>query len=146
MWIRQGDVFGLTALVSQPSLYLASAEAVRDSTALVWDRLKIRFFARRFPQPLENLLPIATYYFYWYVAARAALVSGERSGKTRPRRFWVSGKHRRESSGSVEIDMTNEELASLANITPYTVCSMFSNWQRDGLIRKKRATVLIRSP
>jgi hypothetical protein len=50
------------------------------------------------------------------------------------------------ASGSVEIDMTNEELASLANITPYTVCSMISNWQRDGLIRKKRATVLIRSP
>lgn len=42
--------------------------------------------------------------------------------------------------------MTNEELASLANITPYTVCSLISIWERGGLIRKKRAKVLIRSP
>jgi CRP-like cAMP-binding protein len=50
------------------------------------------------------------------------------------------------ASGSVEIDMTNEELASSANSTPYTVSRMISSWERDGLIRKKRGKILVRSP
>jgi Cyclic nucleotide-binding domain len=37
MWITPGDIFGGAALVSRPSHYLFSTEAVRDSIALVWE-------------------------------------------------------------------------------------------------------------
>jgi CRP/FNR family transcriptional regulator, nitrogen oxide reductase regulator len=146
MWIRQGDVFGATALVSQPSFYLASTEAVRDSTVLVWDRSKIRVLARRFPQLLENVLLIATNYFYWYVAAHAALVSLSARERLAHIVFGLAESIGENASGFVEIDVTNEELASSANITPYTASRMISNWERDGVIRKKRGKILVRSP
>jgi CRP/FNR family transcriptional regulator, nitrogen oxide reductase regulator len=36
-WITPGDIFGGAALVSGPSNYLVSAEAVRSSVALEWN-------------------------------------------------------------------------------------------------------------
>jgi CRP/FNR family transcriptional regulator, nitrogen oxide reductase regulator len=146
MWIRQGDVFGATALVSQPLLYLASTEAVRESTVLVWDRPKIRVLARRFPQLLDNVLLIATNYFHWYVAAHAALVSQSACERLAHVVFALAESIGEKASGFVEIDVTNEELASSANITPYTASRMISNWERDGVIRKKRGKILVRSP
>ncbi len=146
MWIRPGDVFGATALVSEPSFYLASTEAVRDSTVLVWDRSKIRVLAHRFPQLLENVLLIATNYFYWYVAAHAALVSQSARERLAHVVFALAESIGEKVSGFVEIDVTNEELASSANITPYTASRMISNWERSGVIRKKRGKILVRSP
>jgi CRP-like cAMP-binding protein len=147
MWIRQGDVLAATLLVAQPSLYLASAEAVRDSMVLVWDRLKTLVLARRFPQHLGNLLLIATNYFYWYVAAQVGAGFWRALRKDSPTSFFgLAESIGEKASGSVEIDMTNEELASSANSTPYTVSRMISSWERDGLIRKKRGKILVRSP
>jgi CRP-like cAMP-binding protein len=146
MWIRQGDVFGATALVSQPSFYLASTEAVRDSTVLVWDRSKIRVLARRFPQLLENVLLIATNYFYWYVAAHGALVSQSARERLAHVVFALAESIGEKVSGFVEIDVTNEELACSANITPYTASRMISNWERNGVIRKKRGKIVVRFP
>jgi CRP-like cAMP-binding protein len=146
MWIRQGDVFGATALVSQPSFYLASTEAVRDSTVLVWDRSRIRVLARRFPQLLENVLLIATNYFYWYVAAHGALVSQSARERLAHVVFALAESIGEKVSGFVEIDVTNEELACSANITPYTASRMISNWERNGVIRKKRGKIVVRFP
>jgi CRP/FNR family transcriptional regulator, nitrogen oxide reductase regulator len=146
MWIRPGDVFGATALVSQPSFYLSSTETVRDSIVLVWDRQKIRALAHRFPQLLENVLLIATNYFYWYVSAHAALVSQSARERLAHVISGLAESIGEKVSGFIEIDVTNEELASSANITPYTASRMVSNWERDGVIGKKRGKILIRFP
>jgi CRP-like cAMP-binding protein len=146
MWICQGDVFGATALVSQPSLYLASTEAVQESTVFVWDRSKIRVLARRFPQLLEDVLRIATNYFYWYVATHAALVSQSARERLAQIVFALAESIGEKSSGFVKIDVTNEELASSANITPYTASRLISKWERDGVIPKKPGKLLVRTP
>jgi CRP-like cAMP-binding protein len=146
MWIRQGDVFGATAVVSQPSVYITSAEAVRESTVLVWDRPKIQDLVRRFPQLLENVLLIATNYLYWYVAAHTALVSQSARERLANVVFALAESIGENASGFIEIDVTNEELASSANITPYTASRMISNWERNGVIGKKRGKLLVRSP
>jgi CRP-like cAMP-binding protein len=49
-------------------------------------------------------------------------------------------------AGGIELDVTNEELANSANITPYTTSRMVSEWQRAGAIRKQRGKILLRSP
>ena len=43
----------------------------------------------------------------------------------------------------IELDVTNEELANCANVTPYTTSR---KWQRSGAIRKHRGKIIIRSP
>ena len=49
-------------------------------------------------------------------------------------------------AGGIEFDITNEELANAANITPYTASRILSEWQRIGAIRKNRGKILVRSP
>jgi CRP-like cAMP-binding protein len=146
MWIAPGDIFGAHALVSRPSSYLTSTEAVRDSVVLVWERSAIRALARRFPQLLENTLLFASDYFCWYVAAHAALISQTARERLAHVLLGLAQSIGQKASGGVEIDVTNEELANSANITPYTTSRMISNWQRNGAIRKHRGKILLRSP
>lgn len=49
-WLTAGQIFGASAILSEPSEYLVSAEAVRDSQLFVWHRSKIRALAVRFPR------------------------------------------------------------------------------------------------
>src|SRR5262245_14635498 len=38
IWLIPGTIFGAAALLPEPSVYLVSAETIRDSVVLVWDR------------------------------------------------------------------------------------------------------------
>jgi len=146
MWISPGDIFAPAALLSRPSNYLASTEAVRDCTVLVWERSAIRALTQRFPKLLENTLLIAMDYFSWYVTAHGALISQTAQERLAYVLFGLAESFGEKVSGGVEIDVTNEELANSANITPYTTSRMISDWQRHGAIRKHRGKILLRSP
>src|SRR2546429_4996463 len=42
LWLTPGEIFGESALLSNASRYLVSAETLKDSTMLVWDRGTLR--------------------------------------------------------------------------------------------------------
>jgi len=68
----------------------------------------------------ENVLSLAADYISWYVAAHAALTSQtarERLGHVLAELAPTIGQNKKDG---VELDVTNEELANSANITPYT--------------------------
>ena len=145
-WIVPGDVLGGAALIFRPSQYIVSTEAVTDSTVLVWDGATIRDLARQFPRILENTLYLAADYISWYVAAHAALTS--KTARERLAHVLVElapNLGQRTSSGEIELDVTNEELANSANISPYTTSRTISKWQKSGVIRKRRGKILLRS-
>ena len=146
MWITPGDVFGGAALVSRPSHFLVSTEAVKDCTVLVWERAAIRTLTQRFPLLLENTLLTALDYFSWYVGAHGALISQTARERLAYVVFGLAESVGEKVSGGVAIDVTNEELANSANITPYTTSRVISDWQRNGAIRKHRGRILLRSP
>jgi len=146
MWISPGDIFAPAALLSRPSHYLASTEALRDCTVLVWERPAIRALAQRFPQLLENTLLAAMDYFTWYVSAHGALISQTAQQRLAYVLLGFAESIGEKVSGGVEIEVTNEELANSTNITPYTTSRMISDWQRRGAIRKRRGKILLRSP
>lgn len=145
-WITPGDIFGGAALVSRPSTYLVSTEAVRDSVVMVWDGPTIRALARRFPELLENALFLAADYISWYVATHAALTSKTAQERLVHVLLELAPSLGQKVAGGIELDVTNEELANSANITPYTTSRMVSEWQRSGAIHKHRGKILIRSP
>lgn len=145
-WITPGDIFGGAALVSRPSTYIVSTEAVRDSVVLIWDGTTIRALARRFPQLFENALFLAADYISWYVAAHAALTSRTAEERLAHVLSELAPSIGQKVAGGIELDVTNEELANSANITPYTTSRMVSEWQRSGAIRKHRGKILLRSP
>jgi len=48
--------------------------------------------------------------------------------------------------GGVEFDVTNEELASAANITPFTASRLLNESQTNRSVVKRRGKLLLRSP
>jgi CRP-like cAMP-binding protein len=46
----------------------------------------------------------------------------------------------------VEIDITNEHLSSLSDISPFTASRLLSKWERDGRLSKQRGRITLRTP
>jgi len=145
-WRTPGEVFGGAALVSKPSLYLISTETVRDSCVLAWDRNTIRGFVAKHPVLAENAFLIAYNHFDWYMATYMALschTARQRLGQILISAGRIIGQKIPEG---VEIDATNEELASAAEITPFTVSRVLNEWQRNHIVKKLRGKVLLMRP
>jgi CRP-like cAMP-binding protein len=46
----------------------------------------------------------------------------------------------------IEVDVKNEDLASMADISVFTTSRFLKNWERKGALDKHRGKVLIRCP
>jgi CRP-like cAMP-binding protein len=143
LWLSQGEIFGGATLLAEPSEYRVSTEMLKDTWALVWKRQTIRALADRYPRIKENALWIASDYLDWYVAAHVALRC-----ETAPQR--LAGVLRslapvlgRSVPGGVELDVTNEELASAANITAFTTSRLLNEWQRHRALIKRRGRIVL---
>jgi CRP-like cAMP-binding protein len=145
LWLTPGEVFGGVALLSRLSPYLVSTEAVRDSSVLVWDRATIRGLAERYPRLLENGLLVANDYLNWCVVAHTALLSHSAQERLADVLLVLADVMGHSGRGGIEIDVTNEELASSAHITPFTTSRLLSDWQRDHTIAKRRGKLFLRS-
>jgi CRP-like cAMP-binding protein len=145
-WITPGDICGVSALLSRPFVYLVGTEAVRDSVALVWPGETVRALARRFRPLLENALFITKHYISWYVAAHAALASQTARERLAHVLLELAPRIGEKFSGNIELEVTNEELAHSANITPYTASRLMTEWCRSGAIRKRYGKIVLRFP
>ncbi len=144
-WVTPGHIFGPSAFASPPSTYLASTEAVQDSIVLVWDGSTIRTLAQRFPQLMINAFHTSRDYLSWYIGTHAALTSQSARERLAHVLLGYGPSIGQKVSGGIEFDVTNEELALAANITPYTTSRILSEWHRTGAIRKYRGRILLRS-
>jgi len=145
-WLGPGDLLGGRAVLSIDSSYLFSTETVTDTTVLVWDRPTIRDLIGRHPRLLENVLLTASDYVAWHLTSHIELAC--HSARERLARLLITlartiGK---EVPGGVALHITNEELASAANITHFTASRLISKWQRDRVLIKRRGNVLLVSP
>jgi CRP-like cAMP-binding protein len=146
LWLMEGQIFGGSALLSTPTEYLVGTDIVRDSCLLCWSRRTVRALAERMPKLLDNALSVAMDYLTWYLAAHASLVS--QSAKQRLAQVLVAcanGFGHKTSAGTC-VELTNEQLANAANVTPFTASRILSSWQRAGAIVKARGQLMLRSP
>jgi len=146
LWLTPGEILGGAAFLSKPSKYLISTEAVKDSSFFVWDRPTIRSLAAKYPRLLENALSMGSDYLAWYLADHVALVCETARERLAQILIHMAGVIGRKVLGGVEFDVTNEELASAANITPFTASRLLSEWQTNGAVLKRRGKILLRSP
>lgn len=145
-WLTPGEIFGGVAFLSKAKDYLLSTEALKDSSVLVWDHSSIRGLAARYPRLAENALLIASDYLAWYLADHLALTCQTARERLAQVLVYLSGVIGQRVHDGVEFDATNEELASAANITPFTACRLLGQWQSDRAILKRRGKILLRSP
>jgi CRP/FNR family transcriptional regulator, nitrogen oxide reductase regulator len=147
-WITPGQTFaGLAVLSAVPHTYPASTETVRDSIVLSWDGPTMRSLAHQFPLILENAVTVATdRHIAWHLAAHVALCSKTARERVAHALLVLASVIGEKSPHGIELDVTNEELANSVNITTYTTSRLISEWQRTGVLSKRRGKIFLCSP
>jgi CRP-like cAMP-binding protein len=119
---------------------------VEDGCVLVWRGSKMRDLLARYPRLHDNALILAGDYLSWFHASHMALIS--HTARQRLARVLTSLAHGigHKVPGGIELDITNEELANAANVTPFTASRLLSEWQRNGAVSKGRGSIVLSAP
>jgi len=140
-----GDVLGLACFLPS-SDYIGTAEALDRGEVRVWNRHVIRRFAHKYPQVEGNVLQITLAYVAEFADRLERLVSGTAEQRLARTLTSLGVGIGTPSHSSIDIVIKNEQLASLADISPFTVSRLLKQWERDGVISKGRGIVHILSP
>lgn len=146
LWLPVGEIFGGATLLAERSTYRVSTEAVKDTTTLVWSRPTMMALAARYPRIRDNALWIASDYLDWYLAAHIALSCQTASQRLAGVLVSMAPLLGRAVPGGLELDVTNEELASAAHITSFTASRLLSEWHRQRAVIKRRGRVILVAP
>lgn len=142
-WGLPGRIFGLLTLLAEPSPYQLTVEAVREGSLLTWDRASSRMFIGQFPNMRKAAILIAAGAmgdFMDVLTVRASLTAPQRLAHMLVKSASQIGRVRREG---IELDLTNEQLAWVAQVSLFTASRQLSKWQALGIVRKKRGTILL---
>ena len=145
-WVAPGEVLGGAAILSQRFDYMLSTETVKKSRFLVWNHASIAASCQQYPRLMSNALLIAHDYLVLYRALHLSLAC--QTARQRLATVLVNlatGMGRRVPEG-VQLDVKNEELASEAHMTHFTASRLMSEWQRNGMVIKRRGKVLLPAP
>lgn len=145
-WLTPGDTFGVMSILPNPSPYLVSTETVKDSLLLEWNRPTIRDLVARYPRLAVNALSTVSDYLTLYATSHVALTCGNAHQRLAHVLDNLTRGIGHKVPGGIELDVTNEDLASAANITLFTASRFLNEWQRSGVLVKSRGKVLLRSP
>ena len=144
--LAPGDTFGIGALLKNPCPYIGSAEATSDVEMLVWDHASIQRFATLYPQLADNALRIVLRYLKRYVNRHVGLVTKTAEQRLAGTLLTLGDQTGRALPTGVQVDVTNEQLGALADISSFTTSRLLSGWERQGAVSKLRGKVLIHSP
>lgn len=141
-----GDVFGIGTILMQPVDYFGTAESLESGEVSVWTRETIQAFADDHPQLSENALHVALRYVAAFAERHERLVTvtaEQRLARALTRLGVQIGTRKR---SGVEVQIKNEQLASLADVSPFTASRLLKRWERHGVITKSRGFVHIICP
>jgi CRP-like cAMP-binding protein len=145
-WVPPGDVVGGVSLIWKPLEYVMTTEAVKKSSALVWDRDTIRSLVATYPKLMENALLVAYDYVVLFKILHVAAHTHSAPQRLAQVLGYLAKDMGQRVSGGVELQIRNEELAQEANVTIFTVSRLMGEWERKGLLQKGRGKVLLRWP
>lgn len=141
-----GDVFGVASFLSKPIGYLGTAKAVQHITVLEWQARVIRQLAKTYPLLVENALRTALRYLALYAKRHIALVSNTSQERLAWALSSLGSRTGHPVPNGVEVDIKNEDLASLADVGLFTASRILQDWDRHKVVEKSRGKVIIRSP
>jgi CRP/FNR family transcriptional regulator, nitrogen oxide reductase regulator len=145
-WLAPSDCFGIGSLLAGPVAYMGTAQAVDDGRVYQWEGRTFQAAAARHPRLAQNALTIVLRYFREYGDRHLALLSataGQRLARTLTSLGSTTG---RVLPAGVEIDISNRDLGSLADVSLYTVSRQLQRWEREGHVVKHRQRILVRHP
>jgi CRP-like cAMP-binding protein len=144
--LSPGDTFGLGTLLAKPAAYIGTAEALLETELYVWQHTWIRQFLERHPLLLENALRIGLEYIRLYSDRHAALMTKNAEGRLAGMLALAGIRVGRQNARGLEVQITNEHLASLADVNKFTVSRLLKKWATKGTVEKRRGKVVILCP
>lgn len=141
-----GDAFGVASFLSEPIGYLGTAKAVEHIKVLEWEGRVIRQLAKTYPQLVENALRGTLRYLALYAKRHIALVSNTSQERLAWALSSLGSRTGHAVPSGVEVDIKNEDLASLADVGLFTTSRILKDWDRHEVVEKSRGKVIIRSP
>jgi CRP-like cAMP-binding protein len=145
-WMGPGELIGTAAILSESSPYRAGTEAVSDVDVVTWKRADMRGLVEHYPKLLDNALMVGADYVDWHVAAHVALTSQTAEQRLAGVLVALAPLLGHPIRDGIEINITNEELANAANVTPFTASRMINEWQRRGTVIKRRGKIVLIDP
>jgi len=144
-WIEPGRAFGLRALQRQPTVHATTVEMIHRCTVLTWERASARALVLQHPRILENAYSslLDSWVNVFHKLMRAAETAQQRLAQVLvdSARQIGSAAH-----GGVRVDLTDEQLAEMAEVSVFTASRQLSEWQRQGILAKSRGKILLRAP
>lgn len=144
--IRPGDHFAYSALLPQLRSVLAGVEMVESGSAVMWERERIRALCSKYPRLWENVMEALFDDFMRVIAHDMSLTGRSASHRLRQALIDLGYGIGRAVPRGLEVEVTNEDLASMAGVTMFTASRCLSEWARRGVIEKKRGVIVLRSP
>jgi len=146
LWLVPGDVIGLVSLMSNPPHYMASASTITDCEFLVWNHSSIRRLAKTFPGLLENGLRLGLHYLKVFIERHASVVNKNAESRLAQTLLQLSTRVGDVQPSGVIIEITNEQLGSLSDISLFTASRLLSKWERKGALSKERGRITLVAP
>ena len=125
--------------------YPASAEAIKDSTAYVWDKQTLKRLMEEYPIIAINGMELLAKRFHG-VQDRYREIATERVEQRVARTLLrLAEQDGVESASGIRIDMplTRQDIAQMTGTTLYTVSRVLSKWEQVGLVNTGRQSVEI---
>jgi CRP/FNR family transcriptional regulator, cyclic AMP receptor protein len=141
-----GECFGLASLVPGPVNYMATAVTIGETALLAWDAATIRAAATAYPTLSQNAFRIALEYLEEFAERHVALLSQSAEQRVARTITHLGATAGRVLPSGVEVDISNHDLASLADVGMFTVSRQLKQWEREGHLLKKRQKVILRHP
>ena len=146
LWLSAGGVIGLASLLDNPPNYMINATTVSQCEVLVWNHDTIRRLARTFPQIIENGFNLALDYLKTYMTRHLNVVTKSAESRLAQRLLQLASETGVVQSPGIAIDITNEQLSSLSDISTFTTSRLLARWEREKWLIKHRGRVTLLAP
>jgi CRP/FNR family cyclic AMP-dependent transcriptional regulator len=145
-WMGPGFVLGLVTLLRNPARYMVNATTITECEFLVWTHKDIHKLATEYPRLLENSLRLALEYLNKYMMRHLAIVTTNAESRLARTLGQLAGNVGEIHSSGIVVDITNEQLSSLSDVSLYTASRILAKWERERKLVKQRGRVTLLAP
>ncbi len=125
---------------------MGSAQTIEPCEIYRWSHFEVRRLAHSYPQLAENALRIALRYLTEFADRHKNFATRTAEQRLAGTLLNLAQRAGRQYPGGVQVDVTNEQLGSLADVGMFTASRTLKKWERAGAIGKLRGRVLVKAP
>jgi CRP-like cAMP-binding protein len=142
------QMFGALGAVRAEASYPASAQTLEDSTALAIHSKFLHSMLETRPYLSFDLMNLMTAYIQEMQARYRELATERVEQRVANALIRLAGQAgiRSEKDAAIELSFSRQEVAEMTGSTLFTVSRLFSEWERQGIIKTGRERIRILKP